>query len=257
MKKVFQGIMLGLVFLAWAAPLPAQEPYPKVIHIGLGGNPYNKPFVSGAFGYAQEQALFDKEFAKEGIKVQYHLFKGFGPASNEALANGSIDFAAYGDLCGVVSKAAGLKILVLAISGGAGDTYIITPAHSPIRTFDDLKGKRIALAKGTYMDLSFSRIIKDKGLKESDFKIFNLSAIDGLAAVAGGMVEAQVGSAASLDLVNRGQARLIFSTAGPDSPDDYKSFGEIVVREEFEQKYAKLAKKNFLCGFAPLRETSD
>jgi sulfonate transport system substrate-binding protein len=240
MKIILRSMVLGILNAALFLPAMAREPYPQVIQIGLGGNAYNKPFISGTFGYAQAAGLFEKEFAPDGIKVQYHFFKGFGPASNEALANGSIDFAAYGDLCGVVSRAGGLKIHVLAITGGAGDTYIIAPANSPARTFDELKGKRIALPKGTYMDLSFNKIIKDKGLKESDFKLFNLTALDGLAAVAGGMVEAQVGSYASLELVHQGKAKLLYTTAEPNSPDYYKSFNEIVVREDFEQKYPEL-----------------
>jgi hypothetical protein len=56
------------------------------------------------------------------------------------------------------------------------------------------------------MDLSFNKIISDRGLKESDFKIYNLTAIDGLTALAGGSVDAQIGTYAALDLVNRGAA---------------------------------------------------
>ena len=239
MKKTF--ITAGIFFVFIAHIFAAD--YPKVINIGLGGNPYNKPFVSGGFGYAQEAGLFEKEFAKDGIKVAYHLFKGFGPATNEALANGTVDFAAYGDLCGVVSRAGGLKIHVLAVTGGAGDTYIVVPANSPIKKFYDLKGKKISLAKGTYMDLSFNKIISDRGLKESDFKIYNLTAIDGLTALAGGSVDAQIGTYAALDLVNRGQLKVIYSTTGPDVPDNYRAFGEIVVREDFENKYPELVKR--------------
>lgn len=187
--------------------------------------------------------MFEKEFAGDGIKVVYHLFKGFGPAANEALASGTVDFAAYGDLCGVVSRAGGLKIHVLAITGGAGDTYIVVPANSSIKSFDGLKGKKVALAKGTYMDLSFNRMISDRGFSEKDFKIYNLTAIDGLAALAGGSVDAQVGTYAALDLVNRGQLKVIYSTAVPGVPDNYMAFGEIVVRDDFEKKYPGLVKR--------------
>lgn len=239
MKKAFALIFSMLVFCC----VVRSADYPKEINLGLGSNPYNKPYVSGAFGYAQEAGLFEKEFAKDGIKINYKLYKGFGPAINEALANKTVDFGAYGDLCGVVSKAGGLKIYVLALTGGSGDTYIAVPYDSKAKTIEDLKGKKLALAKGTYMDLSFNKIAFDRGLKEKDFKIINLTAIDGLAALAGGAVDAQAGSSSLLELVRTNRARIIYSTAGPDAPDVYRSFGEIVVREDFEKKYPGLVKR--------------
>jgi sulfonate transport system substrate-binding protein len=239
MKKIFALILSMLVFCC----ILRSADYPKEINLGLTGNPYNKPFVSGAFGYAKEAGLFEKEFAKDGIKVNFKMYKGFGPAINEALANKTVDFGAYGDLCGVVSKAGGLKIYVLALTGGSGDTYIAVPYDSKAKSIEDLKGKKVALAKGTYMDLSFNKIIFDRGLKEKDFKIINLTAIDGLAALAGGVVDAQAGSSSTLELVRTNRARIIYSTAGPDAPDAYRSFGEIVVREDFEKKYPDIVKR--------------
>jgi sulfonate transport system substrate-binding protein len=244
-------IPLFLLVLGVTTPLLAENNYPKIIRFGLVGNPYNKPYVAGAWGYADEKGLFKKEFEKEGIEIQYVILKGTGPAINEAIANRTVDFGAYGDLVGVVGKAGGLKIHVIAITGGAQETYVASPISSPVKSFDDLKGKKVGLLKGTYLHLSFNKFIKERGLKESDYQIYNLQAADGLAAIAGGSIDAYIGASNFLDVVDKGQGKIIYTT-NADYPvektnlgttDNLKGFGEIVVTEDFEKKYPDIVKR--------------
>jgi sulfonate transport system substrate-binding protein len=247
-QKILAVLLLSLGLAAWAA---ADTNHPKVIRFGLVGNPYNKPYVGGAWGYADEKGLLKKEFEKEGIDIQYVILTGTGPAINEAIANNTVDFGAYGDLVGVVGKAGGLKIHVIAITGGTQETYVTSPISSNIKSFDDLKGKKVGLLKGTYLHLSFNKFIKERGLSESDYQIYNLQAADGLAAIAGGSIDAYIGASNFLDLVDKGQGKIVYTTnadypvdkANQGTADNLKGFGEIVVTENFEKKYPEIVKR--------------
>ena len=243
MKKISISIIAAFVAITAAVSTTFADGYPKSIRVGLVGNVYNKPFIGGAFGLIDEQQLLKKEFAKEGIDIQYVILKGTGPAINEAIANGAVDFASYGDLVGIVAKAGGLPVRILGLQGGTNETYVVGPANSPIKSFDELKGKKIGLLRGTYLHLSFNKIIHDKGLKESDFKIYNLQAADGLAAITSNAIDAYIGASNFLDLVDQGTGKLIYTTNIPGSPEKYKGFSEFVVTESFEKKYPDIVQR--------------
>ncbi|MEN0106811.1 MAG: nitrate ABC transporter substrate-binding protein, partial [Pseudomonas sp.] len=65
------------------------------------------PSGAGIVDVLRDRQDLEKEFAADGIEVQWNFFKGAGPAVNEALANGQVDFAYLGDLPAIVGKANG------------------------------------------------------------------------------------------------------------------------------------------------------
>jgi sulfonate transport system substrate-binding protein len=87
--------VLATALLAWAA----QAAPPKVIRIAAPDlSAGAKPSHGGQDDYLTTHQLLEKEFAKDGIKVEWSFFKGAGPGIDEALANRQLDFAFIGDL---------------------------------------------------------------------------------------------------------------------------------------------------------------
>jgi sulfonate transport system substrate-binding protein len=211
---------------------------PKVIRLGWVGNKYNKAFTGGIVGYAQETQAWEKEFAKDGIKIEWSFFTGTGPAINEAIANGEIDIASTGDLPSTSGHSNGLPTRVIVGGGAGGGTrYILVSVNSTIKKPADLKGKRITFQKGTYAHLGWDRYARDvlhfDGEKEA--KVYSLTGGDQDVALASGSVDAIYGG--GLDLVDRGVARIIDSVKDNTYPTVAWNAGSTYTTQKFIDKY--------------------
>jgi ABC-type nitrate/sulfonate/bicarbonate transport system substrate-binding protein len=191
MKRTLSTVMFmlaaALALAGVAAPARAQPAEkPKVIRIGVAFVGIgNRPFMGGnSVGIAHARGAFEQEFKQDGIAIAWSFFQGAGPAVNEAIANGLIDFAWQGDLPAIIGKAGSLRTKLLLASGVRSDSYIAVPADSPIGSIEELRGKRVALSKGTNIQLAANRILEGHGLKERDLKIINMNQAATLAALA-------------------------------------------------------------------------
>src|SRR5512138_313235 len=128
MSKLAGGVRVAVAMLTVAGAACAQAAdLPSAIRIGLAGNSYGKPFASGIMGSVQANGLLEEEFGRDGISIEFNFLKGTGPAVNEALANGSLDFGLSGDLPVIAGRAGGLKTKLIAVSSRGGNTYIVVP----------------------------------------------------------------------------------------------------------------------------------
>jgi sulfonate transport system substrate-binding protein len=228
--------------LALVASTAAAQEKPRVIRIGVASiGTGGRPVVGGGFtSIAADQGALEEEFKKDGIEVKYTYFAGAGPAVNEALANRQLDFAYQGDLPALVAKAGGLRTKLILATSRDSPIHIAVPADSPARSLEDLKGKRIAVFKGTNGQLAFWRFLAASGLSESDFKIINMSNYDGNAALLSHDIDAQVSGADLFQLVDRGVARIVASTKGNRL---LGRLGHVLVTEEFEARYPALVQR--------------
>ncbi len=215
---------------------------PSVIRIGVASvGTGGRPVVGGTFlATAANNGSLEHEFERDGIKVKYTYFAGAGPAVNEALANKQLDFAWQGDLPALVAKSGGLKTKLILAAGRFSAIYIGVPQDSQAKTLEDLKGKRIALFKGTNLQLAFYNLLAQKGLKDSDFKIINMSTFDGNAALLSKDIDAQVSGNDLFPLVDRGVARVIYSTK---SSPELTRLTHLLVTEDFESQYPDLVQR--------------
>jgi len=168
----------------------------------------SKPSAGGVVDVLRDQQLLEKEFAKDGIRIEWRFFKGAGPVVNEALANGQADFAYLGDLAAIIGKANGLDTRVLSAGVRGVKSYLGVVPGSGIHSLHDLKGKRVAVFRGTANQLSFASALASQGLSERELKVINLDFNAANAALAAKQIDATWGLSSLLSLRERGLVEL-------------------------------------------------
>jgi sulfonate transport system substrate-binding protein len=123
---------------------------------------------------AKEKGWFEEAFAKAGAEVQWVEFQSGAPYF-EAIASDRLDFGRVGNAPVIVGQAAGVPFKEIAVGsvGKKGDA-ILVPKNSPIRTLQDLRGKKIAVAKGSSGYNLLYQALQQAGLKPSDVEIIQL-----------------------------------------------------------------------------------
>jgi sulfonate transport system substrate-binding protein len=129
---------------------------------------------------ARQQQLFEQQFP--GVQVAWKEFPA-GPQMLEALAVGAIDFGAVGNTPPVFAQAAGkdLKYIGYEVVPQNAQALLI-PADSSIRTLADLKGKRIAVQKGSSAHELLAKALQKAGLSWQDIQPIWLPPADARAA---------------------------------------------------------------------------
>ncbi|MFJ7312720.1 ABC transporter substrate-binding protein [Pseudomonas sp. NPDC098747] len=166
----------------------------------------------GVVDVLRDQQIFEKAFAEQGIKIQWSFFKGAGPVINEAFANGQVDLAYLGDLAAIIGKSNGLDTRLLSASARGVKQYLGVVPGSGIKTLQDLKGKRVAIFRGTATQLSFDAALASQGLSEKDVKVINLDFNAAVAALAAKQIDASWGSSGLTALQAKGLAELPLNT---------------------------------------------
>lgn len=199
MKAFFSRTLLALTAaVGLMASVNAEEL--RTIRIGVPDQSAgSKPFIAGPVGMAYIRHQLEAVFKPQGVEVQWQFFKGAGPAVNEALANRQLDFVYLGDLAAIIGKANGLPTRLLLGSRGS-ESYLAVTRASGIKTLADLKGKRVAVYRGTADQLAFDRALQTVGLTERNLQVINLDWNAGKAALAAGRVDAVWGGVSLLAL---------------------------------------------------------
>lgn len=156
-----------------------------------------KPLTQLRIGYQKsavnlvilkQQAVLEKRFPNAQIKW---LDFPAGPQLLEALAVGSVEFGMTGDSPPVFAQAAG-KDLVYAGAEPAKpeSSAILVPKDSTLKTLAYLKGKRIALQKGSSAQYLLVSAVEKAGLQWTDIQPIYLAPADARAAFESKSVDA-------------------------------------------------------------------
>jgi sulfonate transport system substrate-binding protein len=240
-KTFFSLLMAGLLAFFGPGRAEAQDK-PSVIRIAYPGVGIgNRPFVGGnSAALLHLRGLLEEEFKKDGIQVTWSFLRGAGPAVNELYANGLVDFSLLGDLPSIVGHAGGLKTKVLAATGIRGNTYLAVPADSTITSVKDLKGKRVAIFKGTNIQLSVAKILEANGLTEKDIRALNMDNATSRAALTTKDVDAVFGAYDLISLRDQGVAKIVYNTLGDPR---YLRHASWIGTEAFITKYPEITKR--------------
>jgi sulfonate transport system substrate-binding protein len=134
----------------------------------------------------------EKALEPLGFKVEWTEFPA-GPQLLEALNVGAIDIGHTGEAPPIFAQAAGAPLVYVAHEPPAprGEA-ILVPADSAIQSVADLKGKTVALNKGSNVHYLLVKALEDAGLQYSDVKTAFLPPADARAAFEQGSVDAWV-----------------------------------------------------------------
>ena len=146
----------------------------------------------GTLVLLKAKGTLEKRLAEQGVEVKWTEFPG-GPQLLEGLNVGSVDFGVTGETPPVFAQAAGADLLYVAHEPPAptGEA-ILVPKDSPINSVAELKGKKVALNKGSNVHYLLVRALEDAGLKYGDITPVYLPPADARAAFERGSVDAWV-----------------------------------------------------------------
>lgn len=228
-RRSFVGHSLAAA-LALAGPRARGQGASRTLRLGISTAGVGQPprVSSGWLAVAQAQRTLERALAPEGVTVEWIFFKGQGPAVNEALGSGLLDFTTLGDLPALISRSVGLPVRPVMVTGRGAQGYLLVRADGPIRQVEALRGKRLGFHKGTATQLSVQRLLGRHGLQERDVRGVNLDPASATAAFLAGDLDAVAGALSLLPLVDTGHARLLASSH--DDPR-HASTGVLLVTE--------------------------
>jgi len=189
-RRLLQGVVVaGIAAGASTAPAHAQNQTqsqaaetPRELRIG-----YQK---YGTLVLLKARGTLEKRLAEKGVNVKWTEFP-FGPPLLEAINVGSLDVGTVGEAPPIFAQAAGADLVYVGNEPPApAAEALIVPKDSPIRRVAELKGKKIAVAKGSNANYLLIKLLEQAGLKFSDVSVVYLAPADARAAFEGGRIDA-------------------------------------------------------------------
>jgi len=193
---------------------------------------------NGPLAILMARGTLEKSLQKEGFTVEWKQFTA-GPPMLEALNAGSIDFGRTGDSPPIFAQAARTPFVYVAAGKskfkGSG---ILVPKGSTVKSVKDLKGKRVAFAKGSSSHYLLIKALKKAGLNYTDIKPAFLQPGEGRIALEQGNVDAWVvWDPFTADTEIHSKAKLLVTGEGLTYDRDY-----FVANKDFAKKYPQILK---------------
>ena len=140
----------------------------------------------------KDKGFLEKELEKDGIKVRWVQSLGSNKAL-EFLNAGSIDFGSTAGAAALIGKINGNPIKSIYVYSRPEWTALVTRKDTGITKVEDLKGKRVAVTRGTDPHIFLVRALQEAKLTEKDVKLVLLQHPDGRTALERGDVDAWAG----------------------------------------------------------------
>ena len=191
-QRLSRRTTLGLLFAAaagvMAAGMPAaaqaQAKGEVQVSVRIGYQKY------GTLTLLKGRGTLEKRLAEQGVGVKWTEFPA-GPVLLEGLNVGSIDFGTVGEAPPIFAQAAGANLVYVGNEPASpASEAIVVPKGSGLRTLADLKGKKIALNKGSNVHYLLLKALEKAGISYADIQPVFLPPADARAAFERGSVDA-------------------------------------------------------------------
>jgi sulfonate transport system substrate-binding protein len=186
----------------------------------------------------KDKGFLEKEFAKDGIKVVWVKTVSSSNAL-QFLNAGSIHFGSTAGSAALVARINGNPIKSVYVYSRPEWTALVTTKDSKINKVEDLKGKKVAMVRGTDPHIFFLvRSLLDAGLSEKDITTVLLQHPDGKTALIRGDVDAWAGLDPMMAQAEvEDGAKLFFRK--PEA----NTWGILNVREEFAKDHPDIVRR--------------
>ncbi len=174
------GALTGLATLG--ALTTSASANDKVVRIG-----YQK---YGTLILIKNKGILEGKLKPLGYSVKWAEFPA-GPQLLEAINAGAVDFGNTGEAPPIFAQAAGAPLLYVGYEPAAPQgEAILVPKDSPLKTVADLRGKTIALNKGSNVHYLLVKALEKAGVPYDEVKTAFLTPADARAAFERGSVDA-------------------------------------------------------------------
>ncbi|MET3389685.1 sulfonate transport system substrate-binding protein [Variovorax sp. 1140] len=181
-RRLIQGAAAAIALPSSFAALAQQSPA-RQFRIG-----HQKGYLTLLKG----RGTLEKRLAPLGVSVKWTEFTA-GPVQLEALNVGSIDFGDVGEAPPIFAQAAGAPLAYVGATVPRPQSEaVLVPKGSTIKTVADLKGRKIALNKGSNVHYFIVKLFEKHGLAFADLNLVYLPPADARAAFEKGSVDAWV-----------------------------------------------------------------
>ena len=178
----------------------------------------------------KEKKLLEKEFEADKIAVRWVFSAGSNKAL-EFLNAGSIDIGSTAGAAALIAKINGNPIKAVGVFSRPEWTALVTRADSGVTKVADLKGKTVAVTRGTDPHIFLVRSLDSVGLTEKDVKLVLLQHADGKTALLRKDVDAWAGLDPIMAQAEVEEGAKLFFRKAEDN-----TWGVLNAREEFAQQ---------------------
>ncbi len=185
----------------------------------------------------KKEGWLEEALKPDGINVQWVQSLGSNKAL-EFLNAGSLDFGSTAGAAALLAKVNGNPIETVWIYSKPEWTALVTRPDSGIEKVEDLKGKRIAVTKGTDPYIFLLRALEKHGLGAGDVDLVLLQHDQGRAALERGDVDAWAGLDPMMADVELSRGFPLFYRDA-----DANSYGVLNVREAFAAEHPEIVEK--------------
>lgn len=179
----------------------------------------------------KERRFLEEDLARDGVKVEWTQSLGSNKAL-EYLLSRSVDFGSTAGVAALLARANGNPVKAVYVYSRPEWTALVTTPASGIQAVADLKGKKVAVTRGTDPHIFLLRALDQAGLSDKDVEIVPLQHPDGKNALERGDVAAWSGLDPLMATSEAEKGSKLFFR----NPD-WNTYGVLDVREEFAQKY--------------------
>lgn len=146
----------------------------------------------GLLPIVKQRGDLEQALKAQGIQVKWVEFPA-GPQLLEGLNVGSVVFGESGEAPPIFAQAASPNLVYVANQPAAPNAEaLIVQKNSPIQSIQDLKGKRVALNKGSNVHYLLLKLLEKNQLTLQDIQVVYLPPADARAAFEKGAVDAWV-----------------------------------------------------------------
>lgn len=224
--------LLASVLVVGLAPSTALFAQDKPKEIRIDWATYNPVSM-----VLKDKGLLEKEFSKDGISIRWVQSAGSNKAL-EFLNAGSIDFGSTAGSAALVAKINGNPIKSIYVYSRPEWTALVAGKGTNITRIADLKGKRVAVTRGTDPHIFLVRALQSAGLTDKDITPVLLQHADGKAALVRGDVQAWAGLDPMMAAAELEDGATLFYRN-----KDANTWGILNVREVFLMKHPDLVQR--------------